>query len=704
MKHTRLHTHSQEPARFAAVLIRLLLALTFATLGEMALAADPSDRVARLSVLSGEIGFAPDGEDAWREASINRPLVAGDRLYTERDARTELDLGTAALRLDERSELRLLKLDDATAQVELPEGTLNLTVRKLYDGQAYEIDTPTLALVIREPGAYRVDARDDSTQVTVFSGDAEVYGAGDAYERVQARRSYRFNDADLRDVDTFDLPRPDDFDDWCFARDERYRDPAARRYVSDEVIGYAELDDYGDWHEASEYGPVWYPRVVSGWAPYRDGYWAWIEPWGWTWVDNAPWGFAPFHYGRWVYVHHRWGWIPGPVRVRPVYAPALVAFIGGPNWSLGINYGASPVGWYPLGPYDIYEPPYRVSRHYFETVNVTNIHNYTVINHTTINKIYNNYAAGKPGAGVRHMYRHEPAAVTAVPRDTFVNARPIARAHKQLKTEDLKRIEVVKQPTASPTKSSRVPQTRTLKPQPPRVRHDVIKRSDPRPPAAPSQMQRKPQPHSQPQSKNSRETSQQSVRRAPVNTPTQRRQIAPASRQDSAPSAHQPARETVSHRTRSAPDTAFASRRSAEPHPSRPDTQGSRSLSPAKTVTVDRSERAPLERTSTRTQHAPAQPVLRESARKPELRAPERQRYTPPAEARREPRPSQSPAKAQTREVRHASPPQTATKAAPKSTPDEAQQRQQVSQERKRGMREDDRKVSAQARDAEPRL
>ena len=53
-------------------------------------------------------------------------------------------------------------------------------------------------------------------------------------------------------------------------------------------------------------------------GPYRDGRWIWQEPWGWTWVDNAPWGFAPFHYGRWAYVGSRWGWVPGPSRVRPV--------------------------------------------------------------------------------------------------------------------------------------------------------------------------------------------------------------------------------------------------------------------------------------------------------------------------------------------------------------------------------------------------
>jgi hypothetical protein len=428
-------------------LLTLTLALALALIAPVTFA-DPPERVARLSVISGTVSFAIADDDTWHEASLNRPLVIGDRLYTERDARTELDLGTAVVRMDERSDLRLFNLDNQTAKFELAEGTLNLSVRKLYEDQYYQIDTPTLALVIREPGAYRIDARDGVTQVTVFEGDADVYGENDAQHRVSARQSYRFPDASLRDYAAFDLPRADAFDDWCFARDERYDNPVARRYVSDDVVGYADLDDYGDWQEESSYGPVWYPRrVVTDWAPYRDGHWAWVQPWGWTWVDSAPWGFAPSHYGRWICVRERWGWVPGPRTVRPVYAPAVVAFIGGNHWHDGYADDRNPVGWYPLGPQDIYSPSYQVSQTYFRDVNVTNIHNTTVINKTIINNVYNDYAAGRPARNARHAHRQNLKAVTAVERDTFVNARPVARAQKKLKAEDLKRAEVINRPT-----------------------------------------------------------------------------------------------------------------------------------------------------------------------------------------------------------------------------------------------------------------
>ena len=109
---------------------------------------------------------------------------------------------------------------------------------------------------------------------------------------------------------------------------------ASVRYVPRAMIGVEDLDDNGTWSIVAAYGTVWVPRVPAGWAPYRFGHWAWIEPWGWTWIDDAPWGFAPFHYGRWAFVGDRWVWIPGAIVARPVYAPALVVFVGGNGWSV----------------------------------------------------------------------------------------------------------------------------------------------------------------------------------------------------------------------------------------------------------------------------------------------------------------------------------------------------------------------------------
>ncbi|RCS29763.1 hypothetical protein DEO45_11500 [Rhodanobacter denitrificans] len=394
---------------------------------------DPPSRVARLSYIAGDLGLLPAGARDWSDANINRPLTTGDKLSSARDARAELEFGGGTLRIDDRTDVGLLDLDDKLAQLELTRGTLNLTVRRLGDGQSYEIDTPTVALVVDRPGTFRVDVddRDGGTQVTAFDGDATVFGENNAQRTINPGRSYRFTDASLATVTITDIDGGDAFDDWVNGRERRYARSESRRYVSEDVVGYQDLDQYGSWRDTSEYGAVWFPsQVDSDWAPYRTGHWAYIAPWGWTWVDDAPWGFAPYHYGRWAYVGGGWGWIPGPVDVRPIYAPALVAFVGGGSWSIGI--GSAPVGWFPLGPGEVYNPWYRCDRSYYTRVNVTNIYvNNTTINRTTvINNIdnqYNNYRAGRPLREAAYANRMAPRGFTAVPGHAFADGSRVQR-------------------------------------------------------------------------------------------------------------------------------------------------------------------------------------------------------------------------------------------------------------------------------------
>lgn len=405
---------------------------TVATAQAQDQAESPPERVARLAVIEGDASLMPAGAETWGNASINRPLSTGDKLWVPDGSRVSLELGGAEIRLDGGSGFGILHLGDQTAQAQLTSGTLNLDVRHLYADQNYEIDTPTLAFVVDQRGEYRLDIAPDGhgTQVTVFRGTATVYGEDGVRREVSAGNSYRFADTSLAQVEVFPVPDPDGFDRWCFARDARYQRDAdmTREYVSGEVIGYQDLADYGSWQNETDYGPVWFPSAVPvGWAPYSYGHWVWIAPWGWTWVDDAPWGFAPFHYGRWAYIGNRWGWVPGPLAVRPVYAPALVGFVGfsGSNWGIGIGIGG-PVGWYPLMPGAVFVPWYRCGPQYFRNVNITNIRR---VNRTTIVDIdrrYDRYRRGGPMPGERFGdHRFPPHALTVVPHDVFTGARQV---------------------------------------------------------------------------------------------------------------------------------------------------------------------------------------------------------------------------------------------------------------------------------------
>lgn len=383
---------------------------------------DPPSRVGRLSYLRGPVSLQPAGTDDWGEAIINRPLTLGDKLWSDQDALAEVSLGSAAVRLGSQTAFTILNLDDNVTQISVSEGTLNIHLRRLDSDDSFEVDTPNIAFSLLRPGDYRIGVNEngDTTIVTVRGGEGEVTGGGQAFA-VHAGQSAVITGTDQIDSEVDDAYPNDDFDNWCNDRNRRADD--VPRYVSPDMVGYDDLNENGQWSEVPDYGAMWVPTGVAvDWAPYRYGHWVWISPWGWTWVDDASWGFAPFHYGRWVQYRGRWGWLPGPVVVtaRPVYAPALVAWVGGGGGGVAIGVGGAGVAWFPLGPREVFVPPYAVSRRYVTNVNVTN----TNVTNVQVTNIYNNYTVNKNVTNVTYVNR---TYVTATSRNTFVSAQPVGR-------------------------------------------------------------------------------------------------------------------------------------------------------------------------------------------------------------------------------------------------------------------------------------
>jgi hypothetical protein len=430
--------------RHSLHLVSLLgLALAMALLIPQRAAADDDDppgRVARLGFIRGNVSFEPAGTEDWVSAVINRPLTTGDKLWNDNDSFSELHLGSASIRLVSNTGFTFLNLTDNMTQVQLTEGTLNIRVRRLGDDETFEVDTPNLAFTLLRPGNYKVNVNEagDATVVVVRDGQGEVTGGGSAYT-VHPQEIGTFNGTDQieADIESWDNSS-DDFDEWCSDRDRRIDNSVSARYVSNDVIGYEDLDEYGGWRPTPEYGTIWFPHVaVVGWAPYHYGHWAYIAPWGYTWVDDAPWGFAPFHYGRWVVVGGVWGWVPAPPRpvvagvvyVRPVYAPALVAWVGGPHFAVGVGVGGGfaagvSVGWFPLGPREVYVPSYHVSRNYVNNINVTN----TTVNTTVVNNYYNTAVINKTTVNnVTYVNQRVPGAVSATTPQAFTSAQSVSR-------------------------------------------------------------------------------------------------------------------------------------------------------------------------------------------------------------------------------------------------------------------------------------
>jgi hypothetical protein len=412
---------------------------------------DPPTRVARLGYMEGSVSFQPAGEDEWVGAVDNRPLTTGDKLWVDNNSRAELQLGSAVIRISANTGISFLDLDDHTVQLQLSSGMVDIRVRRLDDDDDFEIDTPNLAFTALRPGRYRLIANEDGTTTTIgirWGGEGEATGNGQTYT-VHAEQSAIFSGTDSLNADVEPIGPGDQFDAWVDARDHRYDSSRSVQYLSPDVVGFDDLDDNGDWRDDSSYGHVWYPHVEVGWAPYHTGHWAWIDPWGYTWVDDSPWGYAPFHYGRWVSVGGRWGWIAGPPAERPVYAPALVVFVGfgGGGGGIGAN-----VGWFPLGPREVFVPSYPVSRTYMTQVNVSS----TTVNVTTVTNVYNTTIVNKSTTitNVTYANRTVPGAVMAVPQNTFASAQPVAKAAVQVNQQQIASASLSGRVAVAPTKEA----------------------------------------------------------------------------------------------------------------------------------------------------------------------------------------------------------------------------------------------------------
>ena len=414
---------------------------------------DPPGRVARLNYSQGSVSFRPAGEDDWVTAVPNRPMVTGDDLWADDNSRAEVHIGSAAIRLGSETGITFLTLDDNTTQIRLAQGSLIVRVRHVDDDDTYEIDTPNIAFTLLQPGEYRVDVSQDgnSTGVTTWHGRGHVTGGGLSYDVIAGQAANFTGNQDHLDYDLNQVPDRDGFDDWAFQRDDREDRADSANYVSREMTGYEDLDEYGDWSYVAGYGPCWHPRaVVVGWAPYRFGHWVYIGPWGWTWVEDEPWGFAPFHYGRWAFVNNGWFWVPGPVVVRPVWAPALVAFVGGgPGFHFSAGIG---VGWFPLAPGEVYVPGYHVSRTYVNNVNITN----TTVNITKVTNVYNTVIVNKSTTmnNITYVNQRVTNGVTVVSHDAFVSARPVAQNIMRVEAREVVSAPVSRAVAVEPVRSS----------------------------------------------------------------------------------------------------------------------------------------------------------------------------------------------------------------------------------------------------------
>jgi hypothetical protein len=349
-----------------------------------------------ISMIEGDVQVRTEDTGEWVPASINMPLVDGDRIWVPEGGRTELQLRDGTyLRLAENSALEILTVERDSFQFYLTEGRSYTNFRGLR-GSLLQIDTPVSSIRVYDRSNLMIETTQDGyTDISVYRG--VVYAENrDGRTTVEGGNTLSLEEGTYAELSP--LGPPDEWERWNRERDRRFaeRRPPSR-YLPDELQAYSsDFEENGRWVQVREYGYVWTPTVfVSvGWAPYRVGRWVWMGG-DYVWVSYEPWGWAPYHYGRWAFISTiGWCWVP-PARGAVYWGPGFVGWVRTPTH----------VSWVPLAPREIYYGHGHYGPH---SVNVTQIN----IRRIDVRKIV-----------YKNVHVHN--AVTVVHHDTFVKGKQV---------------------------------------------------------------------------------------------------------------------------------------------------------------------------------------------------------------------------------------------------------------------------------------
>lgn len=407
---------------------------------------DPPPQAGRLSIVNGNVSIQPAGTQDWGQAYLNYPVGPGDRIYTDADARAEIQVGRTYVRVGPNTDVTFVDFSSEAVTFGAAQGALRLHTSGLWQGQSLHVQTPSGTSTVTGPADFRVDVYPDQQTAifTTYNGYMNISGANDFGMDTQPGQALELVGTNPVYPQWLEPAGPDALDSWSQRRDAQIARAAAYRYVSPDTDGIEDLDNYGQWRPGTEYGDMWMPAVQPGWAPYRNGHWVDHEPWGWVWVEDEPWGYAPFHYGRWVNYHGRWGWIPGAREEHPVWSPALVAFAGGPTFGGG---GLSV--WFPLGPGEPYRPWYPCSPRYIDRVNITNIRETNIVH---VQKTYVNIVNVTNVTNITYVNRTVGA--TGMRREDFAAGRPVAQAAVHIDPRQMEHVQVIARPQVTPTRTA----------------------------------------------------------------------------------------------------------------------------------------------------------------------------------------------------------------------------------------------------------
>lgn len=302
-------------------------------------------RVVRLSLVDGNVLVLRPEAENWEEALLNLPIRQGYTISTS-NGRAEIEFesgATARIAEDTALEFTELALADGNriTRMKLQRGTATFYANS-GRRDVFVVTTPDLELDVPGNARFRTDVLSSGTTVTMLKGEIEARSSEGSY-RLTKGQTLVFQQAASEQARITRNREQDEWDRWVADREDSTNTASANslRYVNAPFrYGIADLSSHGGWFYDASYGNVWQPwGLASGWSPYWQGRWVFINGVGWTWVSVEPWGWVPYHYGRWVLTHRGWVWIPGGFHS---WHPGLVSWF---------HFG-NQVGWCALGPRD----------------------------------------------------------------------------------------------------------------------------------------------------------------------------------------------------------------------------------------------------------------------------------------------------------------------------------------------------------------
>jgi hypothetical protein len=308
-------------------------------------------RYARLGEMEGRPEIQLHGADAWAPASRNTPLIDGAWVRTGPGSRAEIELDEGGVfRLDaaslaELSDYTRLSTGQRVTLVSLDRGVAYFT-GEAEGRDALALAVPGAQATIRRGARVRLEARETWSQIAVIEG-AVTFSSPAAELEIKEGQMVRVEPANSARFFLYREVTALDSDAWSEQRDKAQAASHTAAHLAGLRYGLAELDAGGAWIETAPLGTVWKPKAAAGWAPFRDGRWAWYDGLGYTWIANEPWGWLPYHYGRWTLDSQSgWIWVPGK---DAMFSPGDVYWLQ----------GARLAGWGPLAPGEDWKPEAR---------------------------------------------------------------------------------------------------------------------------------------------------------------------------------------------------------------------------------------------------------------------------------------------------------------------------------------------------------